>query len=284
MTETIDFRVRLPLELRPNKGIPEDYTLQYDRVLNLSENRDRGIVDLEKDMAESRTSHAVIHAEYEFGDDADALNEAVAKMVADDPEKYSGYGTVSMEHFRIPRALLQVERVKELGLHGVSLQPSFFDMAIDARPLYPVYAKANELGLHVALHTGINYTVTYPIRNDQPVQLDQVACDFPDLVLIACHAGWPWVAEMVAVMRKHPTVFAEFGGLAPRYVCEQNTGWEVMFRFMNTLLANQVLHGTDWPVFPMQKAVDQWKAGGLREKTLRGVLGANAARLLGRTP
>ncbi|MDA8103374.1 MAG: amidohydrolase family protein [Nitrospiraceae bacterium] len=284
MTETIDFRVRLPLELRPNKGIPEDYTLQYDRVLNLSENRDRGIVDLEKDMAESRTSHAVIHAEYEFGDDADALNEAVAKMVADDPEKYSGYGTVSMEHFRIPRALHQVERVKELGLHGVSLQPSFFDMAIDARPLYPVYAKANELGLHVALHTGINYTVTYPIRNDQPVQLDQVACDFPDLVLIACHAGWPWVAEMVAVMRKHPTVFAEFGGLAPRYVCEQNTGWEVMFRFMNTLLADQVLHGTDWPVFPMQKAVDQWKAGGLREKTLRGVLGANAARLLGRTP
>ena len=284
MTETIDFRVRLPLELRPNKGIPEDYTLQYDRVLNLSDNRERTIAELEQDMAESGTTHAVIHAEYEFGDDVDELNEAVGKMVAGAPDMYSGYGTVSMEHFRIPRALHQVERIKELGLHGVSLQPSFFDMAIDARPLYPVYAKANELGLHVALHTGINYTVTYPIRNDQPVQLDQVACDFPDLVLIACHAGWPWVPEMVAVMRKHPTVYAEFGGLAPRYVCEQNTGWEVMFRFMNTLLADQVLHGTDWPVFPMQKAVEQWKAGGLREKALNGVLGANAARLLGRTP
>ncbi len=284
MTETIDFRVRLPLELRPNKGIPEDYTLQYDRVLNLSDNRDRSVADLEQDMGESGTGHAVIHAEYEFGDDVDELNEAVGKMVAGAPEKYSGYGTVSMEHFRIPRALKQLERVKELGLHGVSLQPSFFDMAIDARPLYPVYAKANELGLHVALHTGINYTVTYPIRNDQPVQLDQVSCDFPDLVIIACHAGWPWVPEMVAVMRKHPNVYAEFGGLAPRYVCEQNTGWEVMFRFMNTLLADQVLHGTDWPVFPMQKAVEQWKGGGLREKALNGVLGANAARLLGRTP
>ena len=40
-------------------------------------------------------------------------------------------------------------------------------------------------------------------------------------------------AEMVAVLRKHPTVYAEFGGLAPSYVCEHNTGWEVMFRFMN---------------------------------------------------
>ena len=110
-------------------------------------------------------------------------------------------------------------------------------MAIDDRVLYPVYAKADELGLHVALHTGINYTVSFPIRNDQPLQLDQVACDFPGLVLIACHAGWPWVAEMVAVLRKHPNVYAEFGGLAPRYVCEPNTGWEVMKRFMNSLLS-----------------------------------------------
>lgn len=284
MAETIDFRVRLPLELRPNKGIPEDYTLQYDRVLNLSENRDRSLEDLQSDMLESGTTHAVVHAEYEFGDDADELNEAVGKMVAERPDIYSGYGTVSMDHFRIPRALRQVERVKALGLHGLSLQPSFFGMAIDEKHLYPIYAKANELGLGVALHTGINYTVTYPIRNDQPIQLDQIACDFPDLTLIACHAGWPWVPEMVAVMRKHPNVYAEFGGLAPRYVCESNTGWEVMFRFMNTLLADQVLHGTDWPVFPMQTAVEQWKAGGLRDRTLSSILGTNAARLLGKTP
>ena len=112
----------------------------------------------------------------------------------------------------------------------------------------------------MAVHTGINYTVSFPIRNDQPVQVDQVACDFPDLVIIACHAGWPWVPEMVAVMRKHPHVYAEFGGLAPRYVCEAGTGWEVMFRFMNSLLGEQVLHGTDWPVFPMSAP---WRSGGV---------------------
>jgi predicted TIM-barrel fold metal-dependent hydrolase len=102
--------------------------------------------------------------------------------------------------------------VADLGLAGLSLQPSFFGIPIDDRVLYPVCAKAGELGLQVALHTGINYTVTFPIRNDQPIQVDQVACDFPDLVLVACHAGWPWVPEMVAVLRKHPNVYAEFGG------------------------------------------------------------------------
>ena len=188
-------------------------------------------------MEASGTEHAVVHAEYEYGDDADALNEAVGKLVSEHPDKFSGYGTISMSPVKIPRALAQVRRVAELGLTGLSLQPSFFGMAIDDRVLYPVYAKADELGLHVALHTGINYTVSFPIRNDQPLQLDQVACDFPGLVLIACHAGWPWVAEMVAVLRKHPNVYAEFGGLAPRYVCEPNTGWEVMKRFMNSLLS-----------------------------------------------
>lgn len=283
MTEVIDFRVRLPLEYRPSEELPDDYLLQYDRVLNLSANRDRTLAELRADMASSGTDHAVVHAEYEYGDDADVLNEAVAKVVADSPDTFSGYGTISMTPLRVPRALAQVGRVAELGLRGLSLQPSFFDVAIDDRRLYPVYAKAAELGLHVALHTGINYTVTFPIKNDQPLQVDQVACDFPDLVLIACHAGWPWVAEMVAVLRKHPNVYAEFGGLAPRYVCEDRTGWEVMYRFMNSVAREQVLHGTDWPVFPMDRAIGEWRNGGLRPETVEALLGGNAARLLGRS-
>jgi predicted TIM-barrel fold metal-dependent hydrolase len=282
MPEVIDFRVRLPLELRPSEDLPDDYLTQYDQVLDLSANRHRTLDQLIGDMDAAGVTHAVVHAEYEYGDEADALNEAVAKVVAQHPGRFSGYGTISMDHLKIPRALAQVQRVHDLGLKGLNLQPSFFGIAIDDRLLYPVYAKAHELGLHVGLHTGINYTVTFPIRNDQPLQLDQVACDFPGLTLIACHAGWPWVAEMVAVLRKHPTVYAEFGGLAPRYVCEHNTGWEVMFRFMNSLLSGQVLHGTDWPVFPMDRALSEWRNGGLRPDVLDALIGGNAQRLLGR--
>jgi hypothetical protein len=268
--------------LRPSEELPDDYLAQYDKVLDLSANRHRSLSDLMADMDASGTSHAVVHAEYEYGDGADALNEAVAKVVNDNPGRFSGFGTISMGPVKIPRALAQVRRVADLGLTGLSLQPSFFGVPIDDRVLYPVYAKASELGLPVALHTGINYTVSFPIRNDQPIQLDQIACDFPELVLIACHAGWPWVPEMVAVLRKHPNVYAEFGGLAPRYVCEPNTGWEVMYRFMNSLLGQQVLHGTDWPVFPMSRALAEWRAGGLREHVLAALIGGNAQRLLGR--
>lgn len=283
MSEVIDFRVRLPLELRPSDDLPDDYLLQYDNVLDLSSNRNRTLEQLIDDMARNDVSHAVMHAEHEFGDVADQLNDAVAKVVADHPDLFSGYGTITHSNLKLPRALAQVRRVAELGLRGLALQPSFFGIPIDDRLLYPVYAKAEELGLQVALHTGINYTVTFPIRNDQPLQLDQVACDFPDLILVACHAGWPWIPEMVAVMRKHPNVYAEFGGLAPRYVCEHNTGWEVMFRFMNSVLRGQVLYGTDWPVIQMNRALSEWRAGGLRDEVLELLLGGNAARLLDRS-
>lgn len=278
----IDFRVRLPHDLRPAEELPFEYRDQYDRVLDLTAKTQRTLSDLREDMARAQVDHAVVHAEYETGDPADALNESLAKLVASEPARFSGFGTISMERFSIRRALDQLDHIKELGLVGMGCQPSFVGMAIDDRRMYPIYVRCAELGLPVALHTGINYTTHQPIRNDHPLQVDQVACDLPDVTIIACHAGWPWATEMVAVMRKHPKVFAEFGGLAPKYVLAQNTGWEVMHRFMNSVLSEQVLFGTDWPVYPMDAALEEWRKGDLKPAVLQALLHRNAERLLGR--
>jgi predicted TIM-barrel fold metal-dependent hydrolase len=253
---------------------------QYDAVLDISSNAARSLDDLRQEMAEIGVERAVVHAEYEFGDPVDALNEALAKLVAEEPERFSGVGTFSMEHFEIARALDQVAVCKEAGFVGISTQPSFFHMSIDDKRLYPVYAKAMELGLLVCLHTGVNYGVTHPIRNDHPLMVDDVACDFPTLKLVACHAGWPWATEMVAVARKHPNVYMEFGGLAPKYVGAAGSGWEVMYRFMNSLLADQVLFGTDWPVISQTRALAEWRSLGLKPVVLEKLLGGNAANLL----
>jgi uncharacterized protein len=278
----VDFRVRLPAELRPKQTMPPEYVDQYDAVLGLEATKNQSLDDLIAQMDAAGVVHAVVHAEYEYGDPADELNEAVGALVKRLPERFSGYGTVSMSPMRVMRAVEQVARCAELGLRGISIQPSFFAMPIDDGRLYPLYARACELGLAVGVHTGVNYTSHLPIKHDHPLQLDQVACDFPDLTLIACHAGWPWTAEMVAVARKHPRVYMEFGGLAPKYVGAAGTGWEVMFRFMNSLLANQVLFGTDWPVFPMARALEEWRSLGLKPAVLDALLSGNANRLLGR--
>ena len=276
----IDARVKLPAELRPEEPVRREYRDRYDAVLGLQDRREKTLDDLQSDMERAGVGHAIVHAEYEYGDPADAMNEAVARLVSEQPDRFSGFGTISMEHFRPMRAVRQVEKVAQLGLLGVNFQPSFFGVPLDDRRYYPVYAKAVELGLPVCVHTGINYSAVHPIKNDHPLLVDQVACDFPELTLISGHAGWPWAPEMVAVARKHPNVLMDFGGLAPRYIGAPGSGWEVMYRFMNSLLAEQVLFATDWPVFPMDRAVEEWNELDLKPEVLSAALGGNARRLI----
>lgn len=278
----IDARVRLPAALRPDPSPPADIAEGYAGVLDVFGGEPETLDDLRAVLDEAGVDRAVVHAEYEGGDVADALNDAVAELVAAEPDRFKGVGTVSQDHpIDIMRTVGQVARCAELGFAGVSLQPAFFHGTITDKHLYPVYAKAAELDLMVFVHTGINYGRTHPIEGERPAMLDEIACAFPDLTLIAAHAGWPWVPELVAVMRKHPTVLAEFGGLAPKYVGAPASGWEVMHRFMNSLLSEQVLFGTDWPAFAPGRALEEWRALDLKPAVLDRLLGGNAARLFG---
>ena len=280
MSRVVDFRVRLPQSLRPEQERQKNLAEQYDNVLDISSKISQGLDELLQQMDDTGVEHAVMHAEYEHGDIADALNTALSEVVKNHPDRFTGVGTITTAPMHIMRAVQQVQQCKDYGFIGVCMESSFYRMGINDRCLYPVYAKAAELNLMVAVHTGVNYGVTHPIRNDHPLQLDDIACDFPELTLIACHAGWPWATEMVAVARKHPKVYLEFGGLAPRYVGEAGTGWEVVRRFMNNLLKDQVLFGTDWPVIPQDRALSEWRAMGLKDDVLERLLGANADRLI----
>lgn len=278
----VDFRLRLPVELRPKdqRSTPAHILGRYDSILGVEATSSRSLSELLEDLGRHSIAHGVIHAEYEFGDPADAMNEAVARLCAEEPRLFSGVGTISLEDLRVSRALDQVRRVSEYGLIGINVQPAFFRLAPTDRRLYPVYALASELDLIVALHTGINYSTSMPMANDHPAHLDEIACDFPELRLVACHAGWPWATEMAAVARRHPNVYLEFGGLSPRYVAERGTGWDVMYRHMGSLLSGQILFASDWPVFPLDQALTEWRATSLSGPVKAKLLSQNAKKLL----
>jgi hypothetical protein len=273
--------VRLPLDQRPASARPDHLAERYDSILATNLTRGNAFEQLLSDMDECGVGSAIMHAEYEFGDPADDLNEAVARIVAEHPSRFFGFGTVSLERLRPERCVRQVQEVADLGLRGINIQPCFFGLPIDHRLLYPIYSKATELGLVVAVHTGVNYSTRDPMRAEHPMLLDQVACDFSELKLIACHGGWPWVAEMVAVARRHPHVMIELGGLAPQYLAAAGSGWEVLLRFMDSLLSDQVLFATDWPVVATERAVREWTELPLKSSTLEKALSQNAMRLLG---
>ena len=278
----IDFRVRVPATLCPAVERPTQNSAQYDAVLSIGDKYQQAqtIEDLLQQMDHSGIDHAIVHAEHEYGDMADALNQAVAGMVKQHPDRFTGIGTISLENYSIKRALKQIDDCVELGMIGLSIEPAFFNMTLDEKRLYPIYAKAMENNLLVALHTGINYTTHQPMQGENPILLDQIACDFPGLTLVASHGGWPWINEMVAVARKHPQVYIEFGGIAPKYVAAQGGGWEVMYRFMNSVLKDQILYATDWPTMDHERTLREWRDMGLKPEVLSALLSGNARRLI----
>lgn len=277
----VDARVRLPADRRPPvdlDDVPARLRAGYAAALDTEATVQRDTGDLLAAL-DAADAVALVHAEHEWGDQADALTDAVAALVAEHPHRLAGVGSVTLAPLSVPRAVAQVRRAHELGLVGVNLQPAFFDLAIDDRRLYPVYAKALELDLVVFVHTGINYSPAHPIAGEHPLLLDRVLADLPGLRLVAAHAGWPWVAELTAVARRHPTLLVEFGGLAPRYLTHPGAGWQPLLHHADTLLRDQALFASDWPVRPIAEGADEWRALGLREATVQAVLGTNARRL-----
>ena len=281
-TKIIDFRVRVPVGLYDAPDSPKENTEHYEAVLGTSTKIAAAgqLEHLLADMDANGIDHAVMHAEYEAGDLADTLNKTVSEVMAKYPDRFSGVGTISMENFSIPRALQQVDECASLGMIGLSIQPAFFGMEIGDKRLYPVYAKAQEHNLLIALHTGINYTTHRPISGEHPLHIDHLCCDFPGLKVVASHAAWPWINEMVAVARKHPNVFLEFGGLSPKYIAAPGSGWEVMHRFMNSVLKEQILYGTDWPVMDHKRTLSEWREMGLKAEVLKNLLVDNAMSLI----
>lgn len=278
--KAIDIRVRLPQEFRPKIDATEFYG-KYDEILNVLDTKNKTLTHLEKEMEQADVGFAVIHAEYEFGDPADEMNEALAEIVENNPTKFAGFGAVSLQNMEPMKMVEQAKSIHGFGLKGINLQPVFFNVdPLDAK-LYPLYATASELGLIISFHTGIHYSIQHPITKNNPIFIDQIATDFPDLKIIACHGGWPWVQEMVAVARRHSNVYIEFGGIAPKYIGRAGSGWDPLFLLMNNLLSNQILFGTDWPVIPLERAVKEWKHMELKDEVVEKLLYKNAQKLLG---
>lgn len=280
----VDARVRLPQDQRPSSAYdaPTRQTEQYDKVLGLTDKMNAGTLSgLLKVMDEEDIGRAAMHAESEGGEDADLLNESLRRVLDTHPDRFVGVGCVDIADPSPTALVAQTVRAQQIGLLGVSFQPAFLGLDIDGRHLYPLYSRAEELGLIVAVHTGITYSRMHPLRHERPELLDQVACDFPDLRLIACHAGWPWATEFAAVARRHPTVHLESGAIAPKYVARPGTGWDAMFAMMPNLLREQVLYGSDWPMMQPRRALTEWRGSGLPEAALAALLGGNTRRLFG---
>jgi len=237
------------------------------------------VEDMLRDMEESGTDYAVLQAEWHIGDYR-KQNDAVYNLVQKYPHKFiAGYLCLNPSEDDDMVKVVEQE-VKERGFKGLNMQPWAQRLYANDKRLYPVYAKCQELGIPVTIHTSINFSVDRPIDYGRPVYLDEIACTFPKLTIVANHGGWPWVNELVAVAWKHRNVYIEIGAISPKYIGTPGSGWETLLRYGNTLLQDQVLFATD-NMLPLKRCVEELKDLPLKDSVKEKWLGGNAAHILG---
>ena len=165
--------------------------------------------------------------------------------------------------------------VRELGAVGLKLYPSYQWFYPNDRALYPLYAKALDLGVPVTFHTGSSIFAGSRIKYSQPLHLDDVAVDFPELTILMAHAGRPfWYGEAEWLVKRHPNMYIDVAGLPPKHLP----------RYLPDLerIAGKVLFGSDWPAIPSKLAdnVAQVRALPLSDEAKAQILHDNAKRIL----
>ena len=179
------------------------------------------------------------------------------------------------------RAVRELERlVREERFGGLSVS-SLYDQvrASDAR-YYPLYAKCVELAIPVRIYTAMTYANDRPYDLGHPRELDRVAIDFPELKIVAGLAGWPWVNEMVALIRRHPNLYVDTGAHRPRHFATKGSGWEQFLQFGNTLLQDKVMVGLSAAAFgmTMEEEIKEYLELPLKDSVKEKWLYHNAAR------
>lgn len=226
-------------------------------------------------------AHVVVKAkdvETTFG--IKASNEDIAAFCQAHGSRYIGYAGVDPN--KGMDAVRELEfAVRELGLKGLNLQCFEHRLAINDKRMYPLYAKCVELNIPVNLHASINFSTDCLMEHGRPILLDEVMVHFPELRVVASPPGWPWVHELVGVAWRHPNVFIGVSAVRPKYLAVENSGYEALLQYGNTVLQDRMLFGSSFPMQPVERAIEEVKELPLKDSVREKWLYRNSARFLG---
>ncbi len=165
-------------------------------------------------------------------------------------------------------------KVNDGGFRGVKLYPTYQHYFLNDQRMYPLYHAAQELGIPVLIHTGSSVFKGSRLKYGDPLYLDDVAIDFPELNLVMAHSGRGfWYDRAFFLSKHHANVYMELSGLPP----------SKLMTYFPELARNtdKVIFGSDWPAVPrIRENMDAISALGLPPDGVENIMGGNAARIL----
>ncbi len=180
--------------------------------------------------------------------------------------------------------------VKEWGMRGLKLHPAagFFP---NDKMFYPLYRKCVDLKIPVLFHSG---PIMYPLRSktSHPIYLDDVAAEFPDLILIAAHMSHAWWQDLLAIASVKTNIFVDISGWELEVMTHHDDFCKILKRFVDELGYERILFGTDGPGFrqicpprdyvQLIRELPEKSPEGIKftEEEISAILGGNAQRIL----
>jgi len=200
-------------------------------------------------------------------------NDHIADLVRQFPDRFIGFACVD-PHMG-SEAINELERsVKELGLRGLGeMDGTKQDFCPSDRQFYPLYEKCVELGIPVVFHGG--NSPGYPIEKANPVYVDQVAYDFPDLTICIAHLGWPWHDLAAAIAWNRPNVYLDCNAIRFKYISQG------VMTLINTALQDKILFSHDYPVVGAKRMMREFEELPLSSEVKRKIREENPRRFLG---
>jgi len=171
------------------------------------------------------------------------------------------------------------------GVRGLKLHPPLQQFVPNDRAAYPLYEVFAEARLPVLFHTGhcgigsgMRGGGGVRLKYGDPMPIDDVAVDFPDLPIVMAHPSFPWQDEAISICLHKPQVYIDLSGWSPKYFSP------TLVQYANTLLKRKVLFGSDYPLLTPDRWLADFETLTLKDEVRPLILKQNAARLFGLTP
>ena len=208
-------------------------------------------------------------------------NEAVVELARAHPDVIIPFA--SLDPTRGPEAVRQAKRLVDEGvIRGLKLHPPVQQFAPNDRVAYPLYEVFAGAKLPVLFHTGHSGIGTgmpggggIRLKYGNPMLIDDVAVDFPEMPIILAHPSFPWQDEAISVCLHKPTVYIDLSGWSPKYFSP------TLVQYANTLLKHKVLFGTDYPLLTPDRWLADFEKIAIKDEVRPLILKENAVRLFG---
>lgn len=172
--------------------------------------------------------------------------------------------------------------IRNHGVRGFKLHPPLQEFFPNDRRAYPFYEVMAEYKLPVIFHTGHSGIGTgmpggggVRLKYGNPMDIDDVAVDFPDMPIIMAHPSFPWQDEAISVCLHKPQVYIDLSGWSPKYFSP------TLVQYAGSLLKHKMLFGSDYPVLTPDRWLADFEKLAIKDEVRPLILKENAVRLFG---